>query len=138
MDLVSSVLPSPLAPWRLTSDTVSTEGSFARPVCVASHAIAAVFVKVRRREFMSFSKRKALQYLLRDCWGTTNTAPFRSRLGLGMFLCTSRAREGAVAWSSYMTLSRREWIGVTFGGLAFAQGPAATPWYQNMRRCGQV
>jgi hypothetical protein len=37
-----------------------------------------------------------------------------------------------------MTLSRREWFGVTFGGVALAQGPGATPWYRNMRRCGQV
>ena len=37
-----------------------------------------------------------------------------------------------------MTLSRREWFGVTFAGAALAQTPAGSPWYQNMRRCGQV
>ena len=39
-----------------------------------------------------------------------------------------------------MTLSRREWLEVAFAGVALAQGPAghAVPWYQTMRRCGQV
>ncbi|HVP48363.1 MAG TPA: alpha-amylase family protein [Bryobacteraceae bacterium] len=39
-----------------------------------------------------------------------------------------------------MTLSRREWLEVAFGGVALAQAPAgdAVPWYQTMRRCGQV
>ena len=36
-----------------------------------------------------------------------------------------------------MTLSRRKWLmlsGAAFGNVAWAQ----SPWYQNMRRCGQV
>jgi len=40
-----------------------------------------------------------------------------------------------------MTLSRREWIvlsGAAFGNRILNAAPDRVPWYQNMRRCGQV